>query len=400
MAYADDVVLFAESEEELQERMNILGKWCKKWRLNINASKSNVVHFRPRNTTETKTDFHIGEEKIAVVQTYKYLGITLDCFGRVDCIVTQLAGVGSRALGSVIGRCKDNYDLGYNSFSRLFDACVSPVLDYASGSWNTGSPQCSTLDKVQMHAARFHCGLSKNTANLGVIGEIGWIPGVVRRDLESLRLYNQVVKMGSERLPKRLLLFDKDVGGAWSTNIKAICASIDRTQNWSDNIPVNLAFAKGRLMKMYSDVWHEETSHISKLVNYAALKTDLSPLPHVSANLPKSRRSLISRLLCGSLKLQIEVGRYSGTPREERYCELCKTGAVEDELHFLFDCVSSQDLRQDLYNKLPELLIQHRLTERLKLLISSPYVMGQFIEKLWQRRTLKLSKLKSLIKSV
>ena len=37
-------------------------------------------------------------------------------------------------------------------------------------------------------------------------------------------------------------------------------------------------------------------------------------------------------------KLNIEVGRYNKTPRNERFCKKCKTGEIEDEMHFLLLC--------------------------------------------------------------
>ena len=46
LAYADDIVLLAESEEDLQKLMNIVSEWYRKWRLTVNPSKSAVMHFR------------------------------------------------------------------------------------------------------------------------------------------------------------------------------------------------------------------------------------------------------------------------------------------------------------------------------------------------------------------
>ena len=37
-------------------------------------------------------------------------------------------------------------------------------------------------------------------------------------------------------------------------------------------------------------------------------------------------------------KLNIEVGHYNKTPRNERFCKKCNTGEIEDEMHFLLLC--------------------------------------------------------------
>ena len=46
--YADDVVVLSETENNLQVMLNTINTWCKKWKLLINETKSNVIHFRPK----------------------------------------------------------------------------------------------------------------------------------------------------------------------------------------------------------------------------------------------------------------------------------------------------------------------------------------------------------------
>ena len=46
LLYADDIVLLAENELNLQRQMDILNTWCNKWRLNVNLTKSEIIHFR------------------------------------------------------------------------------------------------------------------------------------------------------------------------------------------------------------------------------------------------------------------------------------------------------------------------------------------------------------------
>ena len=48
LLYADDTVLFAESEEE----MRVLSEWCREWSLEVNAEKCGVMHIRKRGGKE------------------------------------------------------------------------------------------------------------------------------------------------------------------------------------------------------------------------------------------------------------------------------------------------------------------------------------------------------------
>ena len=44
---------------------------------------------------------------------------------------------------------------------------------------------------------------------------------------------------------------------------------------------------------------------------------------------------LITKLRLGILNLEIVLSRYVGIPREERFCKVCDSDLVEDEMHFV-----------------------------------------------------------------
>ena len=46
LLYADNIVIFANSAEQLQESLNMLSDYCRKWKLTVNVSKTKVMVFR------------------------------------------------------------------------------------------------------------------------------------------------------------------------------------------------------------------------------------------------------------------------------------------------------------------------------------------------------------------
>ena len=52
LAYADDLVLVAENEMDLQKLLDTLYNWCHKWRLCINTEKTKVMHFRKKDLSK------------------------------------------------------------------------------------------------------------------------------------------------------------------------------------------------------------------------------------------------------------------------------------------------------------------------------------------------------------
>ena len=50
LLYADDIVLIAENEQNLQEMLNFMYNW---WKLKLNINKSNVIHFRNKRARQS-----------------------------------------------------------------------------------------------------------------------------------------------------------------------------------------------------------------------------------------------------------------------------------------------------------------------------------------------------------
>ena len=75
LLYADDIVLFSNSPEELQEGLNLLSNYCKRWKLKINISKTKVMVFRRGGMLPRNLVFYYEGEPLEIVSKFKYLGI-------------------------------------------------------------------------------------------------------------------------------------------------------------------------------------------------------------------------------------------------------------------------------------------------------------------------------------
>ncbi len=65
-------------------------------------------------------------------------------------------------------------------------------------------------------------------------------------------------------------------------------------------------------------------------------------------------RQNMAKLRISAHTLRIESGRYCRPPLlpEQRICQYCSSGAVENEEHFLLDCTLYTDERHELYQVL------------------------------------------------
>ena len=104
----------------------------------------------------------------------------------------------------------------------------------------------------------------------------------------------------------------------------------------------------------------------SYVQKYRSLQPEYRHAHYLSVVQSFPNRRLINRFRCGCHGLHVDTGRFVNTPRDDRVCEVCKSGCVENEHHFLFDCPAYAHIR---YSQLINIaLISHRygLLARLK----------------------------------
>ena len=135
LLYADDIVLLAPTEEDLQSMLDVLSNWSSKWRIFVNKKKTKTVHFRKSTMPQSTFEFKCCGSIVEYVSSYKYLGVTvsehLDFTENAE-ILGQASG---RALGSVISKYKTHKFMGYKTYTKLYESCVCPVMDYGSSVW-------------------------------------------------------------------------------------------------------------------------------------------------------------------------------------------------------------------------------------------------------------------------
>ena len=93
------------------------------------------------------------------------------------------------------------------------------------------------------------------------------------------------------------------------------------------------------LTDQYIQNWFNQIENSSRGEFYGIFKNEFNLEKYLLKLLPHER-NMITKFRCNNIKLPIETGRWSNTPREERICHLCNVG-LSTELIFLFECTSA-----------------------------------------------------------
>ena len=79
LLFADDLVLLASTESDLQCQLNAFARACDKAGMKISTSKTEVFHLS-RNPTQC--NLQVGETALKQVEKFKYLGVVFACDGK------------------------------------------------------------------------------------------------------------------------------------------------------------------------------------------------------------------------------------------------------------------------------------------------------------------------------
>ena len=86
--------------------LDVLMGWHREWSVEVNGEKCGVMHMRRKGVKRTEEKFYVGEEEIAIVEEYKYLGCVVDERGRFRRMVEERAKAGTGALSNWLRRCR------------------------------------------------------------------------------------------------------------------------------------------------------------------------------------------------------------------------------------------------------------------------------------------------------
>ncbi len=395
LAFADDIVLLAESAEDLQKLINIVHRWSTKWRFIVNPDKSQVVHYRNAPKAQTNFTFKLHDDGpvLEKVESYKYLGVYLDEYLTFSMTTSVLSTAGGRALGGMINKYKSLDDLGYNTYTKLYDSLVAPIIDYGSAIW--GHKGYENLDKIQNRAIRFFTGVHKFAPILGYVGDMGWVSNRGRWKVNILRLWNRLTGIDNDRLLKKIFLWDKNQYNItnksnFCAQAKQIIISIGKRESYNNTEPVDIERAKVMILDLEKTGWLDSIKYKPKLDFLASIKTEYGTEPYLKINIPRYERSLLSQLRCGILQIQLEMGRYQGVDRADRHCKVCNGGVLEDQQHFVFQCPAYMIRRDMFVDKVKEKIENWdnlSITDKFVTLFNEqPRLLGRYVKDIFLHR--------------
>jgi exonuclease III len=370
LMYADDIVILSKSKKGLQEKLNNLDTYCKEWGLQVNREKTKVIVFCKKDPV-IPLFFKIGDMVIETTDTYKYLGVLLHKHGNMKLAQDLLSQQASKAIYS-FRRAVRTKNIGVATMSKLFDSIVTPILTYGSEIWfpyhrdvitkdrqnftNNILEKCITNlfphEMVHNTFCKQLLGVHKKAMNLPTLAELGRFPITITIFGQIISYWVHVINSDPHSLISQtystLLSENKFEENRWITVVRELLHSTGFGHVWQNQSTFHANKLRHSLTNvinnLYIKMWSMKKKDSSKLKFYNILSTEYCLQPYLSLDF--EHRQYLSRLRISAHDLEIERGRYTNIPRDNRLCKHCNV--VEDEFHFLDTCTRYKELRQEL----------------------------------------------------
>ena len=223
LMFADDIVIFVESEVQLNRALEVVNKWCCKWKMEINVGKSGVIHFcNKKQIKRSREVFRIGGEVIQMVPEYKYLGVVIDESLEGDRMMESVMENSRRALYGVNRLIRSLGNVGWEMFMKLYMSYVRSSTLYAAEVWGLLCKNEYELEKVQQAAIRSCLGVHSKFPLLGLELEAGWMPVRWEAKIRAIKYYIEVSRNEKMKLLNRVMAWANEgvgwmegEGGSW-----------------------------------------------------------------------------------------------------------------------------------------------------------------------------------------
>ena len=169
----------------------------------------------------------------------------------------KLINSDSRALGSIIGKFKTFKNLTFDSFTKLYESCVTSILDYASEVW--GCCKAPSCNKIQQRAIRYYLGVHRFCPIPALNGDIGWNTCLVRRKISMVRYWNRLIKMPDESITKKIFLWDyRQYNNNWCSEIENILDNVGLANLYETKSFCNIQSLQLKLRTEYQVEWEQQ----------------------------------------------------------------------------------------------------------------------------------------------
>lgn len=349
LMYADDVLILSQDAVGLQNSLNKLDAYCKKWRLKINIRKTKIMVFNSRKYLHI---FKIGNKILENTNRAGYLGFIITPSGAFKATFKHLFDKANRALFSMRSSLRSLHVIPVGTYIKLFDTLIKPVLLYGAEVWgaylfkmqNNSLPSMlqnvtTLIEKLHSKFCKHVLLVNRKASNYAVRWELGRYPLFINIVCSVLKYFVNIRNRCQHSMVNLALGINMQLKNSWYAFIEFILTKTGYTIDSLNNniICQGKNSILSKLKNVSQSIYYRKLCDCTKLCLYSSVKPVFSLENYLLHIKDSTRRRAVTQLRLSCHKLPIEIGRYSGLNREDRLCIFCGH-CIGDEKHCLMDC--------------------------------------------------------------
>ncbi|KAK0146656.1 putative uncharacterized transposon-derived protein F52C9.6 [Merluccius polli] len=200
LLFADDVVLMASSDRDLQLSLDRFAAECEAVGMRISTSKSESMVL---NRKRVECTLRVGDEILPQVEEFKYLGVLFTSEGRMEREIDRRIGAASAVMRTLHGSVVVKRELSRKAKLSIYQSIYVPALTYGHELWVMTERTRLRVQAAEMSFLRRVAGLSlRDRVRSSVIREeLGVDPLLLRVERSQMRWLGHLVRMPPGRLP-------------------------------------------------------------------------------------------------------------------------------------------------------------------------------------------------------
>ena len=191
LLFVDDVMVAADSPQDLQRMMNVVAKWANRLRIrfNIGVAKSAIMPWgRGRMQRHCESlDFRLQGRIVPWTKRYKYVGLVLSVGGSWSGQLDHMQQKAVRKTAELVQWCT-HFEIPLSRSEPLWKLYVETAAMFGAGVLTLTETQLERLDRIQRKAGRLLMGHKSTSPTPTIQSELGWMPWSRRIVAERARL--------------------------------------------------------------------------------------------------------------------------------------------------------------------------------------------------------------------
>ena len=357
LMFADDMIILSTSIEGLQEGLNNLSDYCRKWGLTVNINKTKIVIFRRGGKIAKQEKWVYNGKVVEIVSSFKYVGCEITSSGSFTMCIKNLVQSARRALFSMKRNLNKNPEILPETQIDMFNLMIAPILNYGCEVW--GLRVADPIEKFHLSFLKCLLEVKISTPNCFVYGELGVYPLLIERKIRIVKYWLKIVKNlnGKEHFVQKVYRELVHINNenpeleTWVSGVKQLLESTGFGYIWQQQYVLNeklfLNSLRQRLLDIYRQNWWANVQTTSDNRLYKHIKNIFSFESYLRIN-NRALRTSLTKIRLSSHTFFCERGRWGPNSLviNERKCIICNK--IENEFHCLIECPKFNNERRGL----------------------------------------------------